>query len=432
MAFIDHSDEMNQFRRRTRILEDEIARLHVELAEARERPLPSVAGNFTGEGEPAGDSEIQRLKQEVENLRDLADRLRKDPFEWLVQSSVSPSGSLRFRNKMVRGMVSVIIPGYKGRNYLQRCFESVWAQEPGPFSLEIVFCDDGCPEQTRVFAAELAQRSDVPVTIVEHPGSANRGVGPARNLAMAHSSGEFLALLDADDEWLPSKCRIQIKYLLEHPEAEVVCGYAHCVDLQNNPVIGWGGGKLAGYFGSDVAAHTFEALLDSDPIVNSTVMMRRTAVERCGGYTEVMAHQAEDWLLFQKLSLKAPIYVIPLPVGLYRVHSSSYTATYVKQGYDPAVRWETHLQLLHWLLQDARSREVARKVYRLYTPKLLVEYGAKFRALENTLNRKTAPSLPSVVKEAATRPTALQRASAWLERQWTQANSAVLPRGGLE
>jgi glycosyltransferase involved in cell wall biosynthesis len=361
---------------------------------------------------------------------ELVHRLRKDPFEWLVHSSVHPPNTLRFQNEMVRGMVSAIIPGYKGRKYLRRCFESVWAQEPGPFSLEIVFCDDGCPEQTRQLAAELATHSDVPVTIVEHPGSSNRGVGPARNLAMAHSSGEFLALLDADDEWLPPKSRLQVAYFQKQSEVEALCAYANCVDLENEPVIGWSGNRLAGYFGCAVPSHTFEALLDSDPIINSTVMMRRTAVERCGGYTEVMAHQAEDWLLFQKLALNEPIHVIPHVVSNYRVHPTSYTSRYVKEGYDAGVRWEAHLQLLHWLLQDARSREVARKVYRQYTPRLLVLYAAKFRILENEIRLKGQLAKFPVKKGPGRLCSALQSIRKWLVRE--AATRAVVPEGRLD
>src|SRR5215471_18172826 len=166
MSFIDHSEEVNQFRRRIRMLEDEIARLHLQLADFQENPRRVACTAGVSAPEQNADSEIQQLRTERDNLLDVVDKLRKDPFEWLVHSSIHPPNTLRFQNQMIPGMVSAIIPGYKGRNYLQRCFESVWAQEPGPFSLEIVFCDDGCPEQTRQLARELAMDSDVPVTIV--------------------------------------------------------------------------------------------------------------------------------------------------------------------------------------------------------------------------------------------------------------------------
>jgi len=430
MSFIDHSEEVNQFRRRIRMLEDEIARLHLQLADFQENPRRVACTAGVSAPEQNADSEIQQLRTERDNLLDVVDKLRKDPFEWLVHSSIHPPNTLRFQNQMIPGMVSAIIPGYKGRNYLQRCFESVWAQEPGPFSLEIVFCDDGCPEQTRQLARELAMHSDVPVTIVEHPGSSNRGVGPARNLAMAHSSGEFLALLDADDEWLPPKSKLQVSYFQKHSEVEALCAYANCVDLNNKPVMGWGGNGLAGHFGGDVTSHTFEALLDSDPIINSTVMIRRNAVERCGGYTEVMAHQAEDWLLFQKLALKEPIHVIPHALSRYRIHSTSYTSCYLKEGYDAGVRWETHLQLLHWLLQDARSREVARKVYRRYTPQLLVSYAAKFRALENEIHLRRKHAKFPVTKAPSKLYSALHSVRKWFVRQATPGT--VLPEGSLD
>jgi glycosyltransferase involved in cell wall biosynthesis len=384
MGFADHSSELDYVRRKKSVLA-----AGTPPADAPVKPVACVLPECPSDSTPdsGAAAELEELRRERDQLLYVLDRCRKDPFEWLVNSSVHPPQTLRFLNPPARGLVSAIIPGYKGRQFLQRCFESVWSQNPGPFSLEIVFCDDCCPENTREYACELAAQSNVPVTIVSNPGGLNRGVSATRNLAMAHSSGEFLALLDVDDEWLPKKTETQVGHFRTHPEVEAVCSYADCVDLRNRPAVSWGGGKLAGYFGTHVPFHSFETLLDSDPIMNSTVMMRRTAVQRCGGYTEVMAHQAEDWLLFQKLALRTPIHVIPEALSLYRVHPDSYTASYVKEGYDAGVRWETHLQLLHWLLQDKRYRDVAIRVYRRYTPKLLVSYAAKFRALEESLKR---------------------------------------------
>jgi hypothetical protein len=66
--------------------------------------------------------------------------------------------------------------------------------------------------------------------------------------------------------------------------------------------------------------YTFEEMIKGDPVVNSTLLIRRDAVSRAGGYPDVMAHQAEDWLLLTKLSLEAPIVLLKEKLIDYTVH----------------------------------------------------------------------------------------------------------------
>jgi glycosyltransferase involved in cell wall biosynthesis len=60
------------------------------------------------------------------------------------------------------------------------------------------------------------------VRYLEHPGHENRGMSASRNLGITHAKGEYIALLDSDDVWLPHKLQQQVAILNSHPEAIMV------------------------------------------------------------------------------------------------------------------------------------------------------------------------------------------------------------------
>lgn len=96
--------------------------------------------------------------------------------------------------------ISAIIPVYNGADYLAEAIESVIAQDYTP--LEIIVADDGSTDDSAAIA-----RSFPDVTCLDLP---HGGVSRARNAAVEHSTGKWLAFLDADDRWLPGKLHAQV------------------------------------------------------------------------------------------------------------------------------------------------------------------------------------------------------------------------------
>jgi glycosyltransferase involved in cell wall biosynthesis len=106
--------------------------------------------------------------------------------------------------------VSVVLPTWNRRELVARALTSVLAQSRAPD--EVIVVDDGSTDGT----AE-ALRKDFPGVVVL--SQENRGVSAARNRGIEEAKGEWVALLDSDDEWLPRKLETQLGALSASPGA---------------------------------------------------------------------------------------------------------------------------------------------------------------------------------------------------------------------
>jgi CDP-glycerol glycerophosphotransferase len=106
--------------------------------------------------------------------------------------------------------LSVVVPVYNARDSLPECLDSIGEQDV-PGGVQVVVVDDGSTDGSAVVASEYARR---------YPGftlltSPHAGPGPARNLGVQHSAGQFLAFADADDVVVPGAYRLMVDTLLD-------------------------------------------------------------------------------------------------------------------------------------------------------------------------------------------------------------------------
>lgn len=100
--------------------------------------------------------------------------------------------------------ISAIIPAYNSGRTIARALQSVLAQtRPAD---EIIVVDDGSADNT----ADVVRRFGEHVRLIQQP---NSGVSVARNTGIQASLGDWIAFLDADDEWLPAKLKLQTEHL---------------------------------------------------------------------------------------------------------------------------------------------------------------------------------------------------------------------------
>ena len=109
-------------------------------------------------------------------------------------------------------MISVIVPTYNRAQQLPRALDSILCQSCSP--KEIIVVDDGSTDET--LALMVSEYPEI-VFIQQQ----NTGVSSARNVGIKRASGDWIAFLDSDDEWLPEKLEIQMKALYENPEIKI-------------------------------------------------------------------------------------------------------------------------------------------------------------------------------------------------------------------
>ncbi|MDT8377785.1 MAG: glycosyltransferase [Desulfotignum sp.] len=109
--------------------------------------------------------------------------------------------------------ISVIIPSFNRAWTLAHAIDSVLAQTVAP--KEIIVVDDGSTDHTPKVLAAYGDS----IRVLVQP---NKGVSCARNLGIRHSTGEFVALLDSDDQWKPEKLACQTAFFMDHPGA-LIC-----------------------------------------------------------------------------------------------------------------------------------------------------------------------------------------------------------------
>ncbi len=199
--------------------------------------------------------------------------------------------------------VSVVIPAYNCAHYLPRAIHSVTAQTVG--NLEVIVVDDGSSDDP---AGAVAAAADARVRVVVH--EVNRGLPAARNTGIRSATGRYIAFLDADDWWEPTKLEAQVGLLEAAPALDAVfCDFAK-VTPTGEPD-GWQGGLGQQLVARGLALDLVEdsgfelrgeiarcLVLHTSFMHPSTVVVRRETVERVGYFDETMRYveDLEMWI----------------------------------------------------------------------------------------------------------------------------------------
>ncbi len=205
--------------------------------------------------------------------------------------------------------VSVIIPSYNRAALLVEALESVFSQTWKDF--EVIVVDDGSTDDTATRITPWLNR----IRFLSQP---NRGVAAARNYGIGLATGEFICFLDSDDLWTPVKLEQQVAFAELHGQYALIATEIESFDLS---------GTVSNCVKSSMYdirnGFVLEHLLFSNWIQTSTVMVRRDAILRTGGFDEDVGQFGEDWLLWMRIAAEAPIYFLPQPLVRYRLHAQN-------------------------------------------------------------------------------------------------------------
>lgn len=187
--------------------------------------------------------------------------------------------------------ISVIIPAYKAVLTIERALASVAAQTLKPERVIVV--DDGSGDGT--FKKAEAFKEQFNGTELRVLSQNNRGAGAARNRAINEATGDWLAFLDADDEWLPDKLAISMEAIYKHNIVLVAHNYFAVNGSQKKLVV-----CNARY---EAAANPYCGLYRKGFLATSSVVVRRDAVIEAGGFDETL-ETAQDFDLWLKILKK--------------------------------------------------------------------------------------------------------------------------------
>lgn len=203
--------------------------------------------------------------------------------------------------------VSVIIPAYNAEAFIGECLDSVIGQTYQDF--EIVVVNDGSSDATE---SVLKRYRDRIVYFVQE----NRGVAAARNIGLGLASGEFVALLDADDYWLPEYLERQVSLLEKRMTAALVCSDVYL--LADGKVT-----RTLSVISSE--RHLLRKPINYWHIFVSSVVAHRRAIIDVGGFDESLRYM-EDLDLWMRLARAGYEFMHnPLPLAVYRMHASNAT-----------------------------------------------------------------------------------------------------------
>ena len=205
-------------------------------------------------------------------------------------------------------LVSVIIPAYDVAVCLDRCLDSVFAQDVA--ETQVIVVNDGSTDGT----AEVATRYGDRLLYLEQE---NQGQGAARNAGLRVARGDYVAFLDADDYWLPGFLRACIDFLQRQSGAiavstgQIIKLWGHA-DRLHPPILATSSAKAR--LQPSILEHFFDFWGAQDHIRTGSALIRRQAIEKAG-------YQRADLSISQDLEYWG------------------YLATYGKWGFIPQPLW---------------------------------------------------------------------------------------------
>ena len=207
--------------------------------------------------------------------------------------------------------VSVMIPTYNTLGYLQEAVASVLAQTLP--SWELIVVDDGSSDGT---AEWLATLRDPRIRAVSRPHTGN--LSQVRNAGLSLATAPWLAFLDADDLWAPSKLERQLAFHEAHPDVRWSYTGRRVVDAAGDPLPGefpW----------QPVGGWILEKLLVHEAAIASPAMMiHRSLLDAIGAFDERFPY-AGDYDLRLRLAARAECGVIDEPLVSIRRHDGCRT-----------------------------------------------------------------------------------------------------------
>ena len=251
---------------------------------------------------------------------------------------------------------SVIIPSYNKVPYIEKALQSVLAQSFSDYELIVV--DDGSTDDSAAVAERILSDCPAPHRLIRRE---NAGVSVARNTGVAHSNGDYLCFLDADDWWDPDFLCEMARLIEEFPDAGIYgTNYTIVHETRHKTRVaplGLETGFEKGYINYfQVYAKTLAM-----PLTSISVAVPKGVFAVTGGFPEGIK-LGEDFLLWVKIALKYKVAFLNKPLAFYN------------QDANPAWRNSRRIHApehnMLWHLDSFKESEAGNPDYKMLVDKL--------------------------------------------------------------
>lgn len=210
-------------------------------------------------------------------------------------------------------LISIVIPLYNKERQIGATIESVLRQTYRNF--EIIIVNDGSTDRS------LDVVRNIPDPRIRIFSQLNGGVSVARNHGIEKAEGEYIAFLDADDEWHENYLKSQVDMIGKYPGCGVfACAYEYKDENQTITPAVYRGIRFEGQTG--ILDNYFEvASMSAPPIWTSAVVVKKRCFENTGGFMPGVA-TGEDLLLWAKLAASCKIAFNRIPLAQYNLPST--------------------------------------------------------------------------------------------------------------
>jgi len=209
--------------------------------------------------------------------------------------------------------VSIITPVFNAEKYIEQCINSVLSQTHKDW--ELILCDD-CSTDNSVRIIEEYINRDSRIILLSN--EVNSGAGIARNMAIKHATGNYIAFLDGDDFWHEDKLKKQLDFIQKN----------HCALVYSQYYVVIGESNIPKHIICSPKVVTYKKMLCNDYIGFLTLMYD---VNKLGKLFMPEIRKRQDWAYKLKL-LKSTKEAIGIqePLAFYRIGNSSLSSNKVK------------------------------------------------------------------------------------------------------
>jgi glycosyltransferase involved in cell wall biosynthesis len=287
--------------------------------------------------------------------------------------------------------IDVVVPVFNGEQYLADALRSIQKQTL-PAS-RIIVADDGSSDRT-VDVAKSFMESDTRISYLKLP---HKGVSAARNAGISASKAPFIAFLDADDIWLPTKLECQAEVF---GRAASDVGFVHssyfCINAD---------GELATnqyIVPPKKRGDIFLPLLIESYVLSgsaSSVLVRRDVLDSAGHFDEQLFH-GEDWDLWIRLAKISKVDFTPQAVVGIRIHNESAqrrvqrgrALKFFQQQMRVYSKWEAAVRADNRFERSLRRAAIDAILPSIKKPSIVHEFYRSFATNENALVRSIFPN----------------------------------------